>query len=105
MQNAIELTRGDTGYFDIVIVDENGEEYQVQSGEQLLFTLKVSVYADEVILQKTINSQQLVISHEESAKLNYGTYVYDVQLTQLDGSVTTVVKPSPFYVLEEVNFD
>lgn len=103
--NAIELTRGDTAHFEIEIVDQNGDLYELQPEDQLMFTVKKSVYDKNIVLQKRIEKKQFTITHEDSAGLAYGSYVYDIQLTQANGDVTTIVKPSDFKVTEEVNFD
>lgn len=103
--NDIELTRGDTIHLEVEIADETGAPYELQIDDKLEFTLKKNTSTEEVLLKKEINSKKFTISHEESSKLNYGTYVYDVQLTQENGDVTTIIKPSKLKITEEVNFD
>lgn len=103
--NDIEVIRGDTMHFEVEIVDQKGEPYTLQSGDQLVFTVKKNTSTSLIILQKIISGGKLIISHEDTASLDYGRYVYDIQLTQANGDVTTVIHPSPFDILEEVNFD
>ncbi len=103
--NDIELTRGDTLHLEIEITNQDGEKYELNIGDKLEFTLKRNTTTEEIIFKKQLSSNQFTISHEETKKMNYGTYVYDVQLTQENGDVTTIIKPSKFKVTEEVNFD
>ncbi len=103
--NDISITRGDTLNLEIKLTDQNGDDYVLQEGDELVFTLKKDVYTQEILLQKNISGNRLTITHIETQTMKYGTYVYDVQLTQSNGDVTTVIKPSKFIITEEVNFD
>lgn len=103
--NDIELTRGDTLHLEVEITNQNGEPYELEEGDKLEFTLKKNTTTEEFILKRQLSSNQFTISHEETKEMNYGTYVYDVQLTQENGDVTTIIKPSKFKITEEVNFD
>lgn len=103
--NEIELTRGDTLYLQITITDDTGEEYVVSPEDKLVFTLKKDVYQKTPILQKNIQDNALIISHDDTKALQFGEYIYDVQLTQPNGDVTTVVKPTKFLINYEVNDD
>ena len=47
---------------------------------------------------------KIKINPEETSSLEYGTYFYDVQLRKGDGTVATVITPSPFILSEEVTF-
>ena len=103
--NDISITRGDTLNLEIKLTDQNGDDYVLQEGDELVFTLKKDVYTQEILLQKNISRNRLTITHIETQTMKYGKYVYDVQLTQSNGDVTTVIKPSKFIITEEVNFD
>lgn len=103
--NDIRLTRGDTLHLEVEIINQDGEPYELEEGDKLEFTLKKNTATEEVLIKKEILEKKFTISHEESQKLSYGLYVYDVQLTQANGDVTTIIKPSTFDVTEEVNFD
>ena len=103
--NDITVTRGDTLHLEISVVDQDNQEYVLQDGDKLVFTLKKNVNTKEIILQKDIIANKLTINHTDTTLLSYSTYVYDVQLTQANGDVTTVIKPSKFIITEEVNYD
>lgn len=103
--NDIGIIRGDTTRFEIEILDQKGDPYTLQSGDQLVFTVKKNTSTSLIILQKNISGETFTISHEDTANLDYGKYVYDIQLTQANGDVTTVIQPSVFEIMPEVNFD
>lgn len=103
--NDIGIIRGDTARFEVEILDQNGDPYTLQSGDQLVFTVKKNTSTSLIILQKNITGETFTILHEDTANLDYGKYVYDIQLTQSNGDVTTVIPPSLFEILKEVNFD
>lgn len=103
--NDITLTRGDTLHLQITLTDQEGEVYTLQDGDTLVFTVKKNTSSDVVLIQKNILNSNITISHEDTKNMAYGTYMYDVQLTQANGDVTTVIKPSKFKITEEVNYD
>ena len=101
----IELTRGDIAIFSITITNDNGEIYKAQEGDKIVFTLKNNTLSQNVIIQKEVIDGIVKIEHEDTKDLEYGKYVFDVQLTFANGDICTVIKPSPFILTEEVNFD
>lgn len=103
--NDISLIRGDTLKLQIELTNELGEPYEVKEDDSLVFTVKKSTLAVDVLMQKKITAGIILITHEDTKDFAYGTYKYDVQLTQSNGDVTTVIPPSNFIIMEEVNFD
>lgn len=101
----IEIIRGDTVHLEVKITDQNENEYQLQEDDKLVFTLKKNCSTKDILIQKNIDLSSFTLSHDETKNLSYGTYVYDVQLTQSNGDVTTVIPPDKFIVKEEVNFE
>lgn len=55
-----------------------------------------------ILKQIPIDSMTLRIDPEDTKNLNFGTYVYDVELTTKDGIVDTFITPSSFKITEEV---
>ena len=47
----------------------------------------------------------ITINPEDTEDLEFGCYVYDVQMTFASGSVKTLVKPAKFFVGGEVTYD
>lgn len=103
--NVIYLTRGDTAVLNIQIVDLEGELYELEEGDKCEFTLKKYTSNTKSLIKKEIIRDRLEIMPEDTKNLKFGEYVYDIQLTLKDGEVLTIVPPTPFNILEEVNFE
>lgn len=111
--NQIWLTRGDTLKCTIGLVNKaTGEPYDLAQGDSVRFALKHSrmnatktAYDDKSpLLTKAIPvaTMALVLDPEDTSGLDFGNYVYDVQVTFADESVDTVIEPTPFYLTAEV---
>lgn len=88
----------------LTIKDDKGNDYQIQPDDSIIFTIKKTTADKTVILQKSAVNGDIKIKAEETALLPYGTYCYDVELRKADGTVATVITPSPFILCEEVTF-
>ena len=96
----ILLIRGDTLITEVKI-KRNGEDYEVQPGDVVRFALKRSemkkdntAYLDEKpLITKIIPNESLILrlESEDTAKLPFGRYHYDIQLTMEDGTVDTFI--------------
>lgn len=104
-QNAIYLTRGDTFMADVRIFQTNGDPYQLQEGDTIRFAMKKTLTDEEplVIKDVPIDTRRLVLDPEDTKLLPFGTYIYDVQLTKVDGTVDTFITPSKLVLTEEVD--
>ena len=104
--NEIRITRGDTGKIDLDIKNSEGEPYVRDQGDVVKFTVKAAPTDLQYVIQKTIDEENtFTIEPEDTAKLNYGVYFYDVQITRAeDGSVCTIITPSQFIIEEEVTW-
>lgn len=96
------MTRGDS---ESIGVKLNG--YTLQDGDKVEFTVRRSVGSGAVI-HKTVtefseNAAIIPILPEDTERLQFGKYVYDIQLTY-GGSVKTIVTPSSFEIGEEVTY-
>jgi hypothetical protein len=100
----IQLTRGDSASFNLVITKSDGSLYTREDGDKLIFTLKKTYNSAEALLSKEISDFNLVLNPEDTSKLSYGEYWYDVQLTTEDNKVYTVIGPARFVLREEVTF-
>lgn len=95
----IEITRGDTAKFDVYI-----DDYEYVSGDTLTFTVKRNLADSTAVISKT-NINPLTSSIELSTNdtnLDYGVYVYDIQLNTNDGQVITLFNPSTFEIVRGV---
>lgn len=89
----ITLTRGDTfkAKIDISI---NGNVYTPVEGDSIRFAMKAN-YADPAPLLNIdipINTLKLVLNPDDTKSLEYGSYVYDIQLTHANGDIDTFIK-------------
>ena len=100
----IRLTRGDTARFDISIDnDVTGLPYEIEETDVLEFSVKKSM-ADKnpLIYKRLIGTNMFTINSIDTKDLPFGEYVYDIQLTNEDGDVSTVITPSKFEIMGEV---
>lgn len=101
----ITMTRGDTFVADIVMRDSEGYPVVPSEGDEIRFAMKEDYRDPRPLLTKDIpiSTMQLVIEPEDTADLNFGTYVYDIQLTRADGTVDTFIAKAKLKLTEEVD--
>lgn len=100
----ITMTRGDTLRAVIEIQEQDGDAYAPVEGEEVRFAMKRK-YADATpLIYRTIPYDTLVLQldPEDTKALNYGSYVYDIQITRLDGTVDTFIDRAKLVLTEEV---
>lgn len=102
--NTIHLTRGDSAVLLLKIRKNDDTEYELQAGDSVLFTVKNSVYDTAVIIQKKLIDGVIKLNPDDTKNLQYGTYYYDVELTQSDGFVATVIGPQKLIIEPEVTY-
>ena len=83
---------------------EDGADYELQAGDSVLFTMKKSVYDTAIIVQKKLADGVIKLNPDDTKQLPYGTYYYDVELTQFDGFVATVISPQKLIIEPEVTY-
>ena len=109
--NTITLTKGDTLDVEVQILQKTdwGEwvEYTPITGDSVRFALKAKYTDPEPLILKDIpiSNMRLRLESEETKLLNASKvpYVYDIQLTMIDGTVDTFIDREKFYVTEEVD--
>ena len=100
----ISMTRGDTETLTIRC------SVPFEDGDTVYMTVRESVEAP-VAFQKIVRDfgdegeAVIVIDHEDTEGMDFGDYLYDVQVTRDSGTVTTLVKPSKFTLTEEITYD
>lgn len=100
----ITMTRGDTLTVQIAINKADGTPYEPEQGDAVRFALKKD-YSDKApLIMKTIDIEDLCLTlvPNDTKKLAFGDYVYDIELTQEDGTVDTFVAKARFKITEEV---
>lgn len=108
---SITLTRGDTLRVKINITLDD-EEYIPNSGDSIRFALKhptmnskQTAYKDiNPLILKTIpyDTMVLQLEPEDTKSLDFGTYVYDIQITFSDGTVNTFITEAILKLTPEV---
>ncbi|NMA00794.1 MAG: hypothetical protein GX924_07175 [Clostridiaceae bacterium] len=106
----LKMIRGDSECISVSMQDEEGVPIPLIDGDTVYFTVKKSVHREEITLQKIIEEFQegtavIPIAPSDTKKLEFRTYVYDIQLTRADGTVKTIIPPSDFTIGEEVTYD
>lgn len=102
-QTDLRLTRGDSATLAIGLTDENGEEYKLKAGDKLALCAKRAVNDKAYAIQlQADENAQFTFKPSDTAKLAYGSYYYDIQLTQANGNVYTVIPLSHIVITEEV---
>lgn len=99
----IYLTRGDTAYLNIDITYDDGRTYGVKVDDVLTLSLKRNIADIEYAVQKSISgSNRFILTPDDTKHLEYGKYLFDVQLVTAAGEVFTIISKSNFYIQEEV---
>lgn len=104
VNNNISITRGDSAIFALTIKKADGKPYEIAEGDTIIFTVKKSTFDAKIIAQKKVVDGVVRLHPDDTKGLEYGTYYYDVELTQADGFVSTVISPHKFIVEQEVTY-
>lgn len=99
----IQLTRGDTARLTVDITDSEGKAYEVKETDMLTLAVKKNYEDDLPLIKKVIIGINIFhIAPEETKRLDFGKYKYDVQLTTADGDNYTIVADKVFTITKEV---
>lgn len=104
-KNTIFLTRGDTFKAHLTINNPDGTEYTPQEGDTVRFALKENIEDQECLILRDIpiDTMLLVLNPEDTKGLEFGSYVYDIQLTKANGDVDTFITASKLKLTAEVD--
>lgn len=104
-KTTITLTRGDSFLASIALSNSDGSRYTPAEGDEIRFAMKTN-YSDEkpcLVKDIPIDTMALVIKPEDTKHLDFGTYVYDIQLTKATGEVDTFITKATLKLTEEVD--
>ena len=106
----ITMTRGDSETISIFCKDILGTAVPFVTGDTVYFTIKRDIHEANIILQKIITTfidgkAIVTILPIDTKALEFISYIYDVQLTKADGTVTTIIPPSKFTIGGEVTYE
>ena len=105
------ITRGDDAYLDLEIRQQSFpyDIYEFDNGDSAILSVRKS--RDEnlndenpILLQIPLEEGKFHIQSKDTASLDFGNYVYDVQVTFSDGRINTIVGPNTFRILPEVTY-
>ena len=104
LDTKITLTRGDTFKTVIVIKNQDGVVYQLQDGDVVRFAMKKKYKDEKPLLVKILDNEDLLLelTPEDTKNLNYGDYVYDIEITLSNGEVYTFIDKATLRLTEEV---
>lgn len=89
--DVIYITRGDDAEINVTIRGDDGSVYNMQSGDQLILTVRaLPTHDSDVLLSVAANTNVLSLSHEATEALDAGKYSADVQLTTSVGKRRTI---------------
>lgn len=105
---AITIIRGDSGFVTVSLVEVvDGEEvpYVPRTGETLRFAAakKWGAKEDECFIIRDIplTTNKLYFYPEDTKDQKFGSYKYDLEFTDIDGFVDTIMR-GDFVISEEV---
>lgn len=100
----IHLTRGDTGYIEVSLKDNFGNDYVPSEGDKLYFRLKKNIYQSSLIVEKEISAESLMLEllPSDTEQLEFGTYCYEIELVTAGGEHFTVIENASFTVGPEL---
>lgn len=105
-EDKIYLTRGDTADIIVKIYDQDKEEYHLQEGDVLVFTMKSNCETTDAIITRDCSTDSIIhLFPDDTNGLAYGTYYFDVQLTTAFEQVYTVIPPHEIIISKEVTFN
>lgn len=103
----IYLTRGDTLKVQISLSDPDGNPYEPQEGDRIRFAVKKDYNDPEKMLlinkEVPLDTMILTLDPEDTKEMEFGDYVYDLELTNSAGEVDTFIDRAMFTLTEEVH--
>ena len=106
----ISMIRGDSQSVTVSVKDKDGNKVPLITGDIIYLTVQYNVNAEEKVLQKVITqfedgNANIEITPNDTKDIPFNTYVYDIQLNRVDGTVSTIVPPSNFTIDREVTYE
>lgn len=106
----IEFIRGDTQFIRFQLKDGNGNLLELSDTDNLYFTLKTDANSKKVLLQKKFPNDisyadgyySFTINSEDTAKLDYREYQYDIELKI--GDYVKTLGQGTITLTEEITF-
>lgn len=105
-QQDIEIVRGTTNTFSISVFNDEGEPYDLQSGETLIFGIKKDPRELTNLIQKTVAEGTggvyiVELTPDDTADVPFGKYFYDVSVKS-GADFFNVIETSVFDIKKNV---
>lgn len=99
----LKMTRGDTVRFGMSLTVD-GETYEPTEGDLIKLGIKELYEDEECLVEKEIPTDTLIvhIEPEDTQDLDFGEYVWDIQITFANGDVYTFIERAKLKLLEDV---
>lgn len=95
--------RGDTGVIRVLMrLYENAPSFRFREGDTATLTIKKKLKDEPFVLQKETEDGYFVMLHEDTAKLPFGVYWYDIKVRLKEGQYFTVAGPAQYHILPSV---
>lgn len=107
----LAMTRGDSEAVTVTMyLQGNGEQRQFANGDTVYFTVKANPSSEKKLLQKIVTefdngAARIEIEPHDTKALDFGSYYYDIQYTNADGGVKTLVPPGRFDLMGEITYE
>jgi len=104
----IYLTRGDTAEISFTATNEDGTDYEFQSGDIVYFRMALKAGEDvavekECVIDVENNKAVLILEPEDTAECKFKVYRYEVELIAIeDGSHSTFIADQSFEIGKEI---
>ena len=86
-----EIPRGDYGEMEVQITDEQGNEYKMQEGDYLTFSVRELPTKDsKLLIQIHSITNTIVFNPADTADVEPGQYSADVEMNTADGKRFTI---------------
>lgn len=102
---SIKLTRGDTLKIKVDISNGDGTPYIPEDTDVIRFAMKKNYEDASPLITKIIPNDTLILQLDpiDTKSLEFGNYVYDIQLTNVAGEIDTFITKSSLKLAEEVD--
>ena len=100
----VYLTRGDTGFLKLSILDDVGDTFTPSEGDKVIFRLKKTTTSERLLIEKEVNLDTMVLSFDEddTKHMSFGIYRYEIEVVTNLGQHFTVIENSEFEIGAEL---
>ena len=104
MADNLKMIRGTSNTFKILVVDKNGDPYNLASEEVLVFGIKHRPYIDDAAVVKTTTSgtngiYTVDLHPDDTLGLKYGNYFWDAGIRVGEDYYPLFREPGVFVIL------